>query len=149
MEIEPGIDGLLHVNEVSWTKRVKHPNEVLNPGDVVKCVVLSVDQEQRRMGLGLKQLTEDPWREAIPKRYQPGLVVHGKVTKITNFGVFVELEDDLGLAYEAQVLPGDGQVARVSGLPHFSHFRTKATVVPPCYGFECDRTARDGTSTIE
>ncbi len=95
IEIEPGIDGLLHISDMSWTKKVTHPNELYKKGDVVKCVVLDVDQEKQRVSLGVKQLTEDPWVEAIPGAYQPGMVVRGKVTKITNFGVFVELEDDL------------------------------------------------------
>ena len=95
VEIEPGIDGLLHVSDLSWTKKVAHPNEILQKGDVLKCVVLDVDQEKQRVALGVKQLTEDPWAEAIPGAYKPGMVVRGKVTKITNFGVFVELEDDL------------------------------------------------------
>ncbi len=95
IEIEPGIDGLLHVSDISWTKKVAHPNEVFKKGDEVKCVVLEVDQDKQRISLGHKQLTEDPWANAIPGAYQPGMVVRGKVTKITNFGVFVELEQDL------------------------------------------------------
>ncbi len=95
VEIEPGIDGLLHVSDMSWTKKVTHPNEMVKKGDVVKCVVLEVDQEKQRISLGMKQLTEDPWVHAIPDAYKPGMVVRGQVTKITNFGVFVELEEDL------------------------------------------------------
>ncbi|PKL33947.1 MAG: 30S ribosomal protein S1 [Planctomycetes bacterium HGW-Planctomycetes-2] len=95
VEIEPGIDGLLHVSDLSWTKKVAHPNELLQKGDEVKCVVLEVDREKQRVALGVKQLSEDPWLRAIPGAYKPGMVVRGKVTKITNFGVFVELEDDL------------------------------------------------------
>jgi small subunit ribosomal protein S1 len=95
VEIEPGIDGLLHISDMSWTKKVTHPNELYKKGDEVQCVVLEVDQDKQRISLGVKQLTEDPWAEAIPGAYQPGMVVRGKVTKITNFGVFVELEDDL------------------------------------------------------
>ena len=95
IEIEPGIDGLLHVSDISWTKKVAHPNEVFKKGDELRCVVLEVDQDKQRISLGLKQLTEDPWVQAIPDAYQPGMVVRGKVTKITNFGVFVELESDL------------------------------------------------------
>ena len=95
IEIEPGIDGLLHVSDLSWTKKVAHPNEVLTKGESVRCVVLEVDQEKQRIALGVKQLTEDPWADAIPSAYKPGMVVRGQVTKITNFGVFVELEDDL------------------------------------------------------
>ncbi|CAN5742080.1 30S ribosomal protein S1 [soil metagenome] len=95
VEIEPGIDGLLHVSDLSWTKKVTHANEALKKGDVVKCVVLDVDRDKQRIGLGVKQLTEDPWLTAIPEHYKPGMVVRGKITKITNFGVFVELESDL------------------------------------------------------
>ncbi len=95
VEIEPGIDGLLHVSDISWTKKVTHPNEVFKKGDPVRCVVLDVDREKQRVALGVKQLHEDPWLHAIPDAYKPGMVVRGKVTKITNFGVFVELENDL------------------------------------------------------
>lgn len=95
VEIEPGIDGLLHISDMSWTKKVTHPNELYKKGDEVQCVVLEVDQDKQRISLGVKQLTEDPWVDAIPSAYQPGMVVRGKVTKITNFGVFVELEEDL------------------------------------------------------
>ncbi|MCC7146922.1 MAG: 30S ribosomal protein S1 [Phycisphaeraceae bacterium] len=95
IEIEPGIDGLLHVSDISWTKKLTHPNEVVKKGDAIHCVVLEVDQEKQRISLGLKQMSQDPWLEAIPAHYQPGMIVKGKVTKITNFGVFVELEEDL------------------------------------------------------
>jgi small subunit ribosomal protein S1 len=95
VEIEPGIDGLLHVSDLSWTKKLSHPNEMLKKGDAIKCVVLEVDQAKQRVSLGLKQMTKDPWLEAIPTHYQPGMIVQGKVTKITNFGVFVELEQGL------------------------------------------------------
>lgn len=104
IEIEEGIDGLLHVSDMSWTKKVSHPSELLKKGDVVRCVVLSVDQEKMRVALGLKQMTEDPWVRAVPERYQAGMVVRGKVTKITNFGVFVELEQDLeGLLHVSEL----------------------------------------------
>ncbi len=95
VEIEPGIDGLLHVSDLSWTKKLSHPNELLKKGDEVECVVMEVDQEKQRVSLSVKHMTRDPWTEAIPSAYQPGMIVRGKVTKITNFGVFVELEDDL------------------------------------------------------
>ncbi|GMU84555.1 MAG: 30S ribosomal protein S1 [Planctomycetota bacterium] len=104
VEIEEGIDGLLHVSDMSWTKKVSHPSEMLKKGDQIRCVVLNVDQEKMRVALGLKQMTEDPWIRAIPERYQPGMVVRGKVTKITNFGVFVELEPDLeGLLHVSEL----------------------------------------------
>jgi small subunit ribosomal protein S1 len=95
VEIEPGIDGLLHVSDLSWTKKVTHPSEVLKKGDTLRCVVLDVDRDKQRIGLGVKQLTEDPWVAVIPDAYRPGMVVRGKITKVTNFGVFVELESDL------------------------------------------------------
>jgi len=95
VEIEPGIDGLLHISDMSWTKKVTHPNELYKKSDEVECVVLDVDRDKQRISLGIKQLSEDPWVEAIPGAYQPGMVVRGKVTKITNFGVFVELEEEL------------------------------------------------------
>ncbi|MGC9258595.1 MAG: 30S ribosomal protein S1 [Phycisphaerae bacterium] len=95
IEIEEGIDGLLHVSDMSWTKKIVHPSEMIRKGDILQCVVLSVDQEKNRVALGVKQLAEDPWLHAIPTNYHPGMIVKGKVTKITNFGVFVELEPGL------------------------------------------------------
>ena len=95
IEIEEGIDGLLHVSDMSWTRKVSHPSEVVEKGQEIECKVLSVDQDRRRIALGLKQLDEDPWATDIPGRYQPGQLVKGNVTKITNFGVFVGLEDGL------------------------------------------------------
>ncbi len=95
IEIEEGIDGLLHVSDMSWTRKIGHPSEVVEKGQEIECKVLSVDQDRRRIALGLKQLDEDPWASDIPDRYQPGQLVTGKVTKITNFGVFVGLEDGL------------------------------------------------------
>jgi small subunit ribosomal protein S1 len=95
VEIEEGIDGLLHVSDMSWVRKVVHPSEVVQKGDRVRCVVLNVDQERKRVALGLKQMASDPWEGDIPGRYHPGQVVKGKVTKLTNFGVFVELEPGL------------------------------------------------------
>jgi len=95
VELEEGIDGLLHVSDMSWVKKVNHPNEVLEKGQEVECKVLSVDKERHRIALGLKQLASDPWETDIPNKYQPGQIVRGTVTKITNFGVFVGLEDNL------------------------------------------------------
>lgn len=95
IELEEGIDGLLHVSDMSWTRKISHPNEVLEKGQEIECRVLSVDQDRRRIALGLKQLETDPWDTDIPQKYQPGELVKGKVTKITNFGVFVGLEDGL------------------------------------------------------
>ncbi len=95
VELEQGIDGLLHVSDMSWTRKVSHPSEIVEKGQEIKCRVLSVDQGRRRIALGLKQLDEDPWVSTIPQRYQPNQLVKGTVTKITNFGVFVGLEDGL------------------------------------------------------
>jgi len=95
IEIEEGIDGLLHVSDMSWTRKISHPSEVVEKGQTVECKVLSVDQQRRRIALGLKQLEEDPWATDIPSKYQPGQLVTGTVTKITNFGVFVGLENGL------------------------------------------------------
>jgi small subunit ribosomal protein S1 len=95
VELEEGIDGLLHVSDMSWTRKISHPSEMLEKGQAVECKVLSVDTERRRIALGLKQLDTDPWVSTIPGKYQAGQLVTGKVTKITNFGVFVGLEDGL------------------------------------------------------
>ncbi|MHC5060671.1 MAG: 30S ribosomal protein S1 [Planctomycetota bacterium] len=95
VEIEPGIDGLVHISDLSWTRKYNHPSDALERGKELKCVVLEVDESKHRISLGVKQLTEDPWARAIPEKYIPGQVVKGKVTKLTNFGVFVELEPDL------------------------------------------------------
>ena len=104
VEIEPGIDGLIHISDMSWTKKYNHPGEALQKEQEVKCVVLEVDEEKQRISLGIKQLTEDPWLHAIPEKYLPGQIVKGTVTKITNFGVFVELEPDLeGLLHISEI----------------------------------------------
>jgi small subunit ribosomal protein S1 len=95
VEIEEGIDGLLHVSDMSWTKKVSHPSEVVRKGDRLQCVVLSVDTQKKRIALGLKQLSADPWIDDIPNNYHVGDLLSGFVTKITNFGVFVKLENDL------------------------------------------------------
>lgn len=97
IELEEGIDGLLHISDISWTKKISHPSEVFKKGDTVKTVVLevSIAQAEKRIALGMKQLSQDPWENDIPTRYNVGDTVTGKVTKLTNFGVFVELEPDL------------------------------------------------------
>ena len=104
IEIEEGIDGLLHVSDLSWTKKIGHPSEMLKKSESVRAVVLSVDQEKQRIALGLKQMQEDPWVNVIPANYRPGMVVKGHVTKIANFGVFVELEPGLeGLLHISEI----------------------------------------------
>lgn len=103
VELEAGIDGLIHISDMSWTRKVSHPSEVLKKGKNVEAIVLAVDRENRKISLGLKQLIRDPWPE-ISERYRVEAVVKGKVTKITNFGVFLELEPDVeGLVHISQV----------------------------------------------
>ena len=94
-EIEEGIDGMVHISDLSWTRKYSHPGEALQKGQQVKCVVLDVDEEKRRVSLGVKQMTEDPWIRAIPEKYIPGHIIKGKITKLTNFGAFVGLESEL------------------------------------------------------
>jgi small subunit ribosomal protein S1 len=95
VEIEEGIDGMIHISDLSWTRKYNHPSETLQRGQDLKCVVLEVNEEKQRVSLGVKQLTEDPWIRAIPEKYIPGHIIKGKVIKLTNFGAFVELEPDL------------------------------------------------------
>jgi len=108
IELEEGVDGLLHVSDMSWTRKISHASEMLKKGDEVDCVVVSVDEERKRIALGLKQMGDDPWETRIPEKYQPGSIVKGAVTKITNFGVFVELETELeGLLHVSELTDGD------------------------------------------
>ena len=90
--LDEGIDGLIHISDMSWTKHIKHPSELFKKGQKVEAVVLRIDKEKERLSLGYKQLTRDPWEDEIPQRYKLGETAVGKVTKITDFGVFVELE---------------------------------------------------------
>jgi small subunit ribosomal protein S1 len=90
--LEEGIDGLIHISDLSWTKHVKHPSELLKKGQKTKAIVLSIDAQKERISLGLKQLTPDPWDKAIPERYKVGQDETVKVTKVADFGAFVELE---------------------------------------------------------
>ena len=111
IEIEAGIEGLLHVNDISWTKKLTHPSPELNKGDAVECVILDIDKERQRISLGMKQMQEDPWVSEIPYKLKKGLVVDGKVTKITNFGVFVEILNGLeGLLHISEM--GDKPVEK-------------------------------------
>ena len=104
VEIEEGIDGLLHVSDMSWTRKVSHPSELLKKGDTVETVVLEVDPVKRRVALGLKQLEADPWQHEIPERYKSGDMVRGVVSKLTSFGAFVSLEDGLeGLLHVSEL----------------------------------------------
>jgi small subunit ribosomal protein S1 len=95
VEMEPGLDGMIHISDLSWTKKYNHPGEALRKDQEIKCVVLEVNEDKRRISLGIKQMTEDPWTRAIPEKYIPGHIIKGKIAKVTNFGAFVELEPDL------------------------------------------------------
>ncbi|HEY3347447.1 MAG TPA: 30S ribosomal protein S1 [Nitrospirota bacterium] len=102
--LEEGIDGLIHISDISWTKHLKHPSELLKKGQKVEAVVLSVDKEKERLSLGLKQLDQDPWDGDIPNKYRVGDNVTCKVIKITDFGVFVELEGGVeGLVHISEI----------------------------------------------
>jgi small subunit ribosomal protein S1 len=94
VELEPGVEGLIHVSEMSWSKRVKHPSKILNVGDSVDAMVLGVDPAARRISLGLKQVESNPWHELVEK-YPVGTRIKGKVRNLTEFGAFVEVEDDI------------------------------------------------------
>jgi small subunit ribosomal protein S1 len=103
VELENGVEGLVHVSEMSWSKRVKHPSKVVNPGDAVEVEVLSVDPKARRISLGMKQVQENPW-QTLHERYQVGTRVHGRVRNLTDFGAFIEIEDGVdGLVHVSDI----------------------------------------------
>ncbi|MBN1521554.1 MAG: 30S ribosomal protein S1 [Candidatus Aureabacteria bacterium] len=111
IELEEGIDGLIHISDMSWTKKINHPSEIIKKGDVVEAVILEVDIDNKRIALGLKQLEPNPWQE-VEKKYNIGQSVKGKVTKITNFGAFIDLGDKIeGLIHISQV--GTGHVEKI------------------------------------
>jgi small subunit ribosomal protein S1 len=101
--IEDGIDGLVHVSDISWTKRIKHPGEIYAKGQNVQAVVLNIDAENERLSLGIKQLALDPWSE-IPEKYRTGTRIKGKVSSVTDFGVFLEIEEGIeGLVHVSEL----------------------------------------------
>jgi small subunit ribosomal protein S1 len=103
VELEEGIDGMVHVSDLSWTRKVNHPSEVLKKGDDVEAVVIDIDKQNQRISLGIKQLEDDPWK-IIDQRYKIGDLVKGKVTKLASFGAFVQLADDIdGLVHISQL----------------------------------------------
>jgi small subunit ribosomal protein S1 len=101
--IGEGIDGLVHISDISWTKRIKHPSELFKKGDVVQAIVLDIEKDQERFSLGIKQLHEDPW-ETVAERYEVGKEITGTVTNLTDFGVFVEIEEGIeGLIHVSEI----------------------------------------------
>jgi small subunit ribosomal protein S1 len=119
IEIEDGIDGLVHVSNLSWTKRVKHPSEVLKKGDRVKAVVLAIEPDKRRLSLGVKQLQPDVW-ETFFSAHHVGDVIHGKVLRVAAFGAFVEIADGVeGLCHKSEAVDGNGQPMHLE--PGFEH----------------------------
>ena len=111
VELEEGIDGMVHVSDLSWTRKINHPSEVLKKNDDIDAVVIDIDKANQRIALGIKQLDEDPWKE-IDRLYKIGDLVKGKVTKLANFGAFVSLEHDIdGLVHISQL--SEDHVAKV------------------------------------
>ena len=101
--IDEGIDGLVHISDISWTKRIKHPSEIYKKGDVIQAIVLEIDKAQERFSLGVKQLQADPW-DTVAERYDVGKEITGTVTNVTDFGVFVELEEGIeGLVHVSEI----------------------------------------------
>ena len=103
VELEEGIDGMIHVSDLSWTRKINHPSEMLKKGDDLEAVVLDIDKANQRISLGVKQLDNDPWKE-IDGRFRIGDLVKGTVSKLTNFGAFIQLQDDIdGLVHISQI----------------------------------------------
>ena len=103
VELEEGIDGMIHVSDLSWTRKINHPSEMLKKGDEIEAVVIDIDKANQRISLGIKQLDNDPWKE-IDGRFRIGDHVKGTISKITNFGAFVQLQDDIdGLVHISQI----------------------------------------------
>ncbi len=105
IELEPGVDGLVHISDISWTHKVSHPSDSLKKGDTVQVMILSIDTDTKKISLGMKQLTEDPWA-GLTKDLFTGTQVTGKTTRVVNFGIFVQLENGLeGLVHISEI-PG-------------------------------------------
>ena len=101
--IDEGIDGLVHISDISWTKRIKHPSEIYKKGDVIQAIVLDIEKDNERFSLGIKQLQPDPWK-TVAQRYEVGKIITGTVTNLTDFGIFVELEEGIeGLVHVSEI----------------------------------------------
>ena len=92
MKLEEGIEGLVHISEMSWTKRISHPNELVHIDDEINVVVLGINKEKQEISLGMKQTQENPWNK-VAERYPPGTIVKGTVRNLTNYGAFIEIEE--------------------------------------------------------
>jgi small subunit ribosomal protein S1 len=101
--IDEGIDGLVHISDISWTKRIKHPSELYKKGDTVQAIVLDIEKENERFSLGIKQIQEDPWK-TVGQRYKVGSEINGTITNVTDFGIFVEIEEGIeGLVHVSEI----------------------------------------------
>ncbi|MCJ8276386.1 MAG: 30S ribosomal protein S1 [Bdellovibrionales bacterium] len=123
IDVGEGVEGLIHVSEMSWTKRVKHPSQIVNVGDEVNVIVLALDQENRRISLGMKQLQPNPWNE-LKEAYPPGTIIEGEVKSITDFGVFIGIEEG------------------IDGMVHISDFSWTKRVIHPSEMFNKDDKVR-------
>ncbi|NUM88059.1 MAG: S1 RNA-binding domain-containing protein, partial [Bdellovibrionales bacterium] len=130
IEIQDGVEGLIHVSEMSWTNKVKHPSKVLNPGDEVECQVLDIDTKNRRISLGLKQLESNPW-DLLEQKFPIGSIVEGEVKNVTDFGVFVDI--------------GEG----IDGLIHISDISWSKKVAHPSEMFEKGKKVRAVVLSID
>src|SRR5881409_2882324 len=111
VELADGIDGMIHVSDLSWTRKINHPSEVFKKNEEIEAEVIDIDKTNQRISLGMKQLTEDPWKN-IDQKYKIGDLVKGKVTKLASFGAFVQLQDDIdGLVHISQL--SEDHVAKV------------------------------------
>ncbi len=130
--LDEGIDGLIHISDMSWTKHIKHPSELFKKGQRVGAVILCIDKEKERLSLGYRQLTTDPWESEIPARYQVGTETQGVVSKVTDFGVFVRLDDDVeGLIHISEIgVDGSERLGE--------HFHTGQSVTVRIVKMDCD-----------
>ncbi|MDH4184368.1 MAG: S1 RNA-binding domain-containing protein, partial [Nitrospinota bacterium] len=112
VELEEGVDGLIHISDMSWTQKVKHPSEILKKRDKVRCIVLNIDKENERLSMGMKQIDKDPWLD-VEDKYPVGSDVNCKIVKITNFGAFAEIESGIeGLIHNSQLSTGKAAAPR-------------------------------------
>jgi small subunit ribosomal protein S1 len=150
IEIEDGIDGLVHVSNLSWTKRVKHPSEIVKKGEKVKAVVLGVEPQNRRLSLGIKQLQPDVW-ESFFATHRVGDVVHGKVLRTAQFGAFVEIAEGVeGLCHISEAVSDDGVAAKMDQGDEHDFKIIKINVEEKKVGLSLRSTAHEASrATVE